>query len=99
MDKVKSELKEIMDEKDIDELKFYKWTWCEHCKNTWYSWRLWIHEVLILSEDMEKNILNLDSASVIEKVAKKNWMITIVQDALLKAAMWNTTIEEALKLI
>jgi type II secretory ATPase GspE/PulE/Tfp pilus assembly ATPase PilB-like protein len=24
MDKVKSELKEIMDEKDIDELKFYK---------------------------------------------------------------------------
>jgi type IV pilus assembly protein PilB len=98
-EKVKSELKDIMDESDISELKFYKWSWCEKCKNTWYSGRIWIHEILILSENMEKNILDMDSASVIEKVAKKNWMITIVQDALLKAAMWNTTIEEAFKLI
>lgn len=97
--KVVSELKDIMDEKEIEELKFYKGAWCENCKNSWYSWRLWVHEVLVLSEEIEKNILVMDSASVIEKVAKKDWMITIVQDALLKAAMWNTSIEEALKLI
>jgi hypothetical protein len=41
----------------------------------------------------------MDSASEIQNIAKHNGMITIVQDALLKAAMWNTTIEEALKLI
>jgi hypothetical protein len=33
------------------------------------------------------------------KVAIKNGMITIVQDAILKAALWDTTLEEAFKLI
>lgn len=98
-EKIKSQLIEVMDESDIEELKFYKWAWCENCKWTWYSWRIWIHEVLVMWEYIEKNILAMDSSNVIEKVAKKNWMVTIVQDALLKAAMWNTTIEEALKLI
>ena len=97
--KVKEELKDVMDENDIDELVFYKWTWCEHCKNTWYKWRLWVHEVLVLWENIEKFILNMDSASIIQKEAKKAWMITIIQDAILKAAMWNTTLEEAFKLI
>lgn len=41
----------------------------------------------------------MDAASEIQKIAKNNGMITIVQDALLKAAMGNTTIEEALQLI
>jgi hypothetical protein len=36
---------------------------------------------------MEKSILNMDSASEIQNIAKHNGMITIVQDALLKAAM------------
>ena len=32
-------------------------------------------------------------------IAIKHWMITIVQDALIKSLMWQTTVEEALKLI
>jgi hypothetical protein len=31
--------------------------------------------------------------------AIKEWMVTIVQDGLLKALLWETTVEEALKLI
>jgi hypothetical protein len=31
--------------------------------------------------------------------AIEHGMITIVQDALIKAALWETTVEEALKLI
>jgi hypothetical protein len=33
------------------------------------------------------------------KEAIKHGMITIVQDAILKAALWDTTLEEAFKLI
>lgn len=98
-EKVKKELIDIMDENEIWELKFYKWTWCEYCKNTWYKWRIWVHEVLILWEYLEKSILSSATASEIHKIAKREWMITIVQDAILKAAMWNTTLEEAFKLI
>lgn len=97
--KVKNELKDAMDESEIDELVFYKWEWCQHCKNTWYFWRIAIQEVLVLWEYLEKNIINMDSATQIHKTAKENWMITIIQDALLKAAIWQTTVEEAFKLI
>lgn len=97
--KVVNELKDIMDEQEILELEFVKWEGCPKCKWSGYSGRLWVHEVLVLGQYMEKSILNMDSASEIQNIAKHNGMITIVQDALLKAAMWNTTIEEALKLI
>ena len=98
-EKVKKELINIMDESEIDEITFYKWSWCEKCNNTWYSWRLWVHEVLEIWDYIEKYILSSASASEIKKVAQNNWMITIIQDALLKAAMWETTIEEAFTLI
>lgn len=98
-EKIKKELSDIMDEKEINELTFYKWTWCEYCKQTWYSWRIWVHEVLILWDYLEKSILEMAPASKIHKIATKEWMITIMQDAILKATMWETTLEEAFKLI
>lgn len=97
--KVYNELKDVMDEEEIHSLKFFKALGCEKCKHSGYKWRLWVHEVLVLGQYMEKSILNMDAASEIQKIAKNNGMITIVQDALLKAAMGNTTIEEALQLI
>jgi len=97
--KVKKYLKNIVDKDTLDNLTFYKWEWCEHCSNTWYRWRLWIHEVLIVKEYLEDLILNKESANTIRDAAVENWMITIIQDALLKALIWETTVDEALKLI
>lgn len=97
--KVKNELIDIMEEDEINELVFYKWAGCEHCKGSWYKGRLWVHEILVLGEYIEKSILEMAPASEIHKIAKKEWMITILQDAILKAAIGNTTLEEALKLI
>lgn len=97
--KIKKELIEIMEEDEINELKFYKWAWCEKCKWTWYTWRMWIHEVLVLWEFLEKSIIEMSSVSVMEKISKNEWMITIMQDAILKAAMWQTSLDEAFKLI
>jgi type II secretory ATPase GspE/PulE/Tfp pilus assembly ATPase PilB-like protein len=62
-------------------------------------WRLWFHEIMNITEDIEPLILSKDSSNAVENIAIKNWMITIVQDALIKALMWKTTIEEALQLI
>lgn len=97
--KIRNHLSEILDTSEIDKLSFYKWAWCETCNWTWYKWRVWAHEVLVVSDDIEHAILKLETAHEIEKISKKEWMTTIVQDALLKAAMWKTTVEEALKLI
>lgn len=98
-EKIKKEFQDIMEQDEINNLIFYKWAWCEKCNNTWYAWRQWVHEVLVLWEYLEKDILNMSPASEIHKVAVKEWMITILQDAILKAAMWETTLDEAFKLI
>lgn len=97
--KVKKFLENIMDEADIDAIQFQKGRGCEKCNNTWYKGRLGIHEVLIVGEFLEKMMLEEASANEMKKAAVANGMITIVQDALLKAALWETSVEEALKLI
>lgn len=97
--KVKEFLAPISDEKNLENLVFYKWTWCEVCNGTGYKWRLAFHEVLVSWEYLEAHILNRESATKIQEAAIENGMITIVQDALLKALMWETTVEEAFKLL
>ena len=97
--KIKEILGPILDKETSNNLKFYKWKWCEKCSQTGYTGRLWFHEVLIVKDYLEPLILNSEPSSVVKKAAIENWMITILQDALLKALIWKTTIEEAFKLI
>lgn len=97
--KTKEILRPILSDEDLANLQFYEGTGCEKCNNTWYKGRLWIHEVLICWEYLEPLILEKESASAMAEAAIKEWMVTIVQDALLKALLWETTMEEALKLI
>ena len=97
--KNKKFLGNIMEEEEIEKLPFQKGQWCEKCNHSGYKWRLGFHEVLIVWEFLEKMMLEEASASAMKKEAVKHGMITIIQDALLKAALWETTVEEALKLI
>jgi len=97
--KIKGLLLNIMEEKDIDSIVFYKWKWCDLCNGSWYKWRLWIHEVLIIEDYFEELVLQRKTANEMKDIAIEHWMITIVQDWLLKAALWETTVEEAMKLI
>ncbi len=99
MKKIKNFLEPILDKEELERLEFYRWKWCEKCSNTWYKWRMWFHEVLIVWEYLEDTILNKESANTIKQRGIKNGMITIVQDALIKALMWETTVDEAIKLI
>lgn len=84
---------------DIENMHFHKWEWCEKCNNTGYKWRLWIHEILVMSTNLENAILSWATESELKRIAIEEWMITIVQDALIKSLMWETSVEEALLLL
>jgi type II secretory ATPase GspE/PulE/Tfp pilus assembly ATPase PilB-like protein len=88
-----------MEEADIDAIQFYTGAGCEKCHGTGYKWRLGIHEVLIVEEYLEPLIMAWETANTMNAAAKQHGMVTIVQDGLLKAALWETTLEEAFKLI
>jgi len=98
-DKAKEILSPILDKESLENLQFYHGVGCSKCNGTWYKWRIWIHEVLIVEDYLEPLILHEASANEMKVEAIKHWMITIVQDWLLKALLWQTTAEEALKLI
>lgn len=97
--KIKDFLINIMDENEIEKIEFQKGSGCEKCHGTGYKGRLGIHEVLIVEDFLEPLILAEESSNNMAKEAVKHGMITIVQDGLLKAALWETSVEEAFKLI
>lgn len=97
-DKIDNYLEWVIWEKAKD-ITFHKWEWCEFCDKTGYKWRMSIHEVLVLEEALDGLILSKASANEIEKKAKDLGMVTIMQDAIIKAATEKTSIDEALKLI
>ncbi len=97
--KAKEILSSIWEESEINNLKFYEWAWCIKCNNTWYKWRIWVHEVLVLGDYLEEPILSKKSASVIQNISEENGMLTIMQDGILKASEWKTTLEEVFKLV
>lgn len=84
-----------LDQEELGNLKFYKGRGCEKCHGLGYKGRIGIYEILVMSKEIESVILeNKVSEYIIQDLAQKNGMITMVQDGLLKAKDGLTTIEE-----
>lgn len=90
----KEELKTRVPEEILKSPKFYKPVWCEKCENTWYKWRVWLYEVLEMTDWVKEMVLAWDSAFNINKQAIKDWMISLEQDGIIKALNWFTSLTE-----
>ncbi|OGE71653.1 hypothetical protein A3H40_01435 [Candidatus Daviesbacteria bacterium RIFCSPLOWO2_02_FULL_38_15] len=77
--------------------KFYKGTGCNFCNHTGYLGRIGIFEVLVITDQINKLILEHASSNAIEKVAAESGMITMKQDGYLKVLEGVTTLEEVLR--
>lgn len=95
LDQIPSNSGSKLDKEELNNLKFYKGEGCKKCHGLGYKGRIGIYEILIMSKEIEQAILdNQLSEYVIQELAQKNGMITMVQDGLLKAKEGITTIEE-----
>mgnify|MGYP001620137865 CR=1 FL=1 len=77
--------------------KLYKGTECKYCGNTGYLGRIGIYEVLVITDQIAKLILEHASSIVIEEAAATAGMITMKQDGYLKVLEGVTTLEEVLR--
>lgn len=75
-------------------LKVYAGKGCETCSNTGYKGRIGIFEVLNVSETIKQLTLKNAPSSEILAAARKEGMITMKQDGILKTLSGLTTIEE-----
>ncbi|MEI6597112.1 MAG: GspE/PulE family protein, partial [bacterium] len=97
--RVKKLLDELLEEDkkkiDFNNLKFYQGDGCEACQDIGYKGRIGIYEVLVMNQEIQKLILSgVASEYDIRDNAKKNGMITMVQDGLLKALDGITSVDE-----
>ncbi len=81
----------------LSSMLFYKGKGCKQCGNSGYKGRIGIYEVLEVTEKMGELILKRASAEEINKQAKEQGMITMLQDGFMKAKQGITTIEEVLR--
>ena len=95
---IRDQLASISTEK-VEDLEFAVPVWCSECDNTGYRKRIAAHEVLVIEESLHPMILEKASATDIEKQARQEGLITILQDGLIKSLMGKTTLSEALQLL
>ena len=79
------------------DVKLFRGKGCQECGNSGYYGRIGIFEVLPVSDGISKLILERSPASVIEKKAREEGMVTLKQDGYLKVLDGLTTIEEILR--
>jgi len=94
----------LRDEKIIDSnanwdnVPFYKNIESEESKDG-FAGRVGIHEVLSLSSSIKEMIIKGLTAEEIEAQAKKEGMMTMIEDGIFKAVQGITTIEEVLRVV
>ncbi|MBT3282866.1 type II/IV secretion system protein [bacterium] len=101
LDKVLDVLKEenIVDKKvEWEKVPFYKTKETAGCEDG-YSGRIGIHEILGMSSAIKELIMKGATTEDIENQAKKEGMLTMIEDGIFKAAQGLTTIEEVLRVV
>lgn len=72
---------------------------CQVCSNTGYRGRIAIHEIMAVSEEIERLAVRRASSAEIKKIAIAEGMLTLRQDGWSKAQMGLTSVEEILRVV
>jgi len=84
-------------EKNLEEMVFYKGEGCQRCNNSGYKSRVGIYEVLEVNQEIIHKINEHADSNTLKDTARKNGMITMSEDGLIKAKMGVTSIAEILR--
>jgi type IV pilus assembly protein PilB len=77
--------------------QLWKPTGCRSCSNTGYRGRIALHEVMTISEEIERLTIQRVSARDIERVAKAEGMVDLRTDGLFKARLGQTSLAEVIR--
>jgi type IV pilus assembly protein PilB len=77
----------------------YRPAGCSACSKTGYRGRLALHEVMPISEEIERLAVERASAVTIEHVAREQGMVSLRDDGLDKVLQGVTTLEEILRVV
>lgn len=84
-------------ETTLSGMRFFKGAGCAQCGQEGYRGRIAIHEILEVSSEISKLIYTKASAKELLGQARAQGMVTIVEDAFVKAKQGLTTIAEIIR--
>lgn len=100
MERVIKNLETLPENVNLKKLHFYRGKGCKECSGLGYKGRVGIYEIFTMNKEIEQAILSAQvSEYVIQELAVKGGMVTMVQDGLLKALDKITTVEEVFRVI
>ena len=79
--------------------RIYEAVGCSNCSKTGYRGRIAVHEVMTVTEEIERLAVARASSADIGRVAREQGMITLREDGWAKAQMGLTSIEEILRVV
>ncbi len=77
-----------------DQIFIYEPKGCEKCKQKGYVGRVGLYEVLSMTEELTDVIFKSPTESAVSKAAKKQGMLTMEQEGIVKILAGETTVEE-----
>jgi type IV pilus assembly protein PilB len=100
---IRKELEDVPDDQKKDlgldgKIKLFRGRGCKECKQSGFSGRIGIYEVFLMTSELESVMSSKISDIEIIKEAKRQGMITMKQDGIMKALAGMTTTEEVLKI-
>jgi len=84
---------------DEDMPKLYKAVGCTTCATTGYKGRMALHEVMPVTEELEKLTVEGASSEVMKRVAIEQGMVTLRDDGMAKVRSGMTSIQEILRVV
>jgi type IV pilus assembly protein PilB len=86
-------------EEDEEPPKLYRSVGCTACGNTGYKGRMALHEVMTVTEEIERLVVEHASSEEISRVAQGQGMTLLRRDGMEKVRMGLTSIEEILRVV
>jgi type IV pilus assembly protein PilB len=85
---------------ETDEIpELFRAVGCSGCGQTGYKGRLALHEVMTVTEEIERLVVEKASSEEIAKVARRHSMMALRDDGMEKAREGSTSIEEVLRVV
>ncbi|MCR4284073.1 MAG: GspE/PulE family protein [Parcubacteria group bacterium] len=92
--KIIESLPESTEEPNMENIEIYKAGNCDKCSNTGYKGRIGIFEAILVDDDVERLILKNPTESDIREETKKQKIMTMSQDGILKVLNGETSLDE-----
>ncbi len=89
--------KTLVNNRDWKKISFYRPGGCSRCRQEGYKGRIGIFEVLEMSESISSMVSKRATSDEIEDQAKKEGMMKMIEDGMIKAIQGTTSIEEILR--